>query len=85
MEHVDILYICFYTKYISGIEHNASILLYEKAIGDDRGIIIALKIRSKTLYKTRINSRGDQHVLPIKIVPYFLENIMKVLKSRNHS
>lgn len=62
LEHVNILYICFYTKYISGIEHNASILLYEKAIGDDRGIIIALKIRSKTLYKTRINSEGDQHV-----------------------
>lgn len=38
-------------KYISGIEHNASILLYEKAIGDDRGIIIALKIRSRPFTK----------------------------------
>ena len=33
----------FYTKYICGIEHNESVLLYEKAIGDDGGIIIALR------------------------------------------
>ena len=61
----------FYIKYISGIEHNASVLLYEKAMGDNRGIIIALKIEARPFTKQELIPRGINTCLPIKIILYF--------------
>ena len=43
---------------MSGIEHNASVLLYEKAMGDNRGIIIALKIEARPFTKQELIPRG---------------------------
>ena len=37
----------FFTKYISGIDSNESVLLHKKTTGDDRGIIIAPKEKQK--------------------------------------
>lgn len=57
----------FHTKYISGIENHESVSLYKKATGNDRGIITHWrKNGSKALYKTRIDSEGDQYMFACK-------------------
>lgn len=54
------------------MESNESVSLYKKATGNDKGIVITLKQnRSEALYKTRIDSEGDQYMVAYKNYTYF--------------